>query len=161
MTTPEARPNAVVLLSGGIDSATTLAIARAAGFAPHALTFRYGQRHAAEVEAARRVARALGAADHVVLDVDLRRFGGSALTADIPVPKDRAATEIGQGIPVTYVPARNTIFLAFALGRAEVLGSQDVFTGANALGCSGYPHDRPECLAAFARTAAVASQAVR
>ncbi len=162
MTTPEARNpplRAVVLLSGGVDSATTLAIARAAGFAPHALTFRYGQRHAAEVEAARRVARALGAAEHVVLDVDLRRFGGSALTADIPVPKDRDAAEIGQGIPVTYVPARNTIFLAFALGWAEVLGSQDVFIGANVLDYSGYPDCRPEYLAAFERLADLATKA--
>src|SRR5437879_782630 len=162
MTTPEARNpslRAVVLLSGGVDSATTLAIARAAGFAPHALTFRYGQRHAAEVEAARRVARALGAAEHVVLDVDLRRFGGSALTADIPVPKDRDAAEIGQGIPVTYVPARNTIFLAFALGWAEVLGSQDAFIGANVLDYSGYPDCRPEYLAAFERLADLATRA--
>src|SRR6266536_5825225 len=122
MPTPEARHpplRAVVLLSGGVDSATTLAIACSAGFSAHALTFRYGQRHAAEVDAARRVARALGAADHVVLDVDLRRFGGSALTADISVPKDRDATEIGEGIPVTYVPARNTIFLACAHPRAN------------------------------------------
>src|SRR5206468_9246666 len=161
MTTPEARNpplRAVVLLSGGVDSATTLAIARAAGFAPHALTFRYGQRHAAEVEAARRVARALGAADHVVLDVDLRRFGGSALTADIPVPKDRAATEVGQGIPVTYVPARNTIFLAFALGCAEVLGVRDVFIGVNAIDYSGYPDCRPEFIAAFEAMANLATK---
>src|SRR5947207_14322686 len=162
MTTPEARNpplRAVVLLSGGVDSATTLAIARAAGFPAHALTFRYGQRHAAEVDAARRVARALGAAEHVVLDVDLRRFGGSALTADIPVPKDRDAAEIGEGIPVTYVPARNTIFLAFALGWAEVLGSQDVFIGANVLDYSGYPDCRPEYLQAFEQLANLATKA--
>src|SRR2546426_2901701 len=162
MTTPEARNpplRAVVLLSGGVDSATTLAIACSAGFSAHALTFRYGQRHAAEVDAARRVARALGAAEHVVLDVDLRRFGGSALTADIPVPKDRDAAEIGEGIPVTYVPARNTIFLAFALGWAEVLGSQDLFFGANVLDYSGYPDCRPEYLAAFERMADLATKA--
>ena len=159
MATPEARLKAVVLLSGGVDSATTMAIARAAGFTPYALTFRYGQRHAAEVEAARRVARALGAAEHVVLDVDLRRFGGSALTADIPVPKDRDANDIGQGIPVTYVPARNTIFLAFALGWAEVLGSQDLFIGANVLDYSGYPDCRPEYLQAFQRMADLATRA--
>jgi 7-cyano-7-deazaguanine synthase len=159
MTSPEDLRRAVVLLSGGVDSATTLAIARAEGFAPYALTFRYGQRHAAEVAAAERVARALGAADHVVLDLDLRRFGGSALTADIPVPKDRDAAEIGRGIPVTYVPARNTIFLAFALAWAEVLGSQDVFIGANVLDYSGYPDCRPEYLAAFQRMADLATRA--
>ena len=162
MATPEAQHpplRAVVLLSGGVDSATTLAIARAAGFAPYALTFRYGQRHSAEVEAARRVARALDAAEHVVLDVDLRKFGGSALTADIPVPKDRDAKNIGQGIPVTYVPARNSIFLAFALGWAEVLGSQDLFIGANVLDYSGYPDCRPEYLEAFQRMADLATKA--
>ena len=159
MRTPEARPKAVVLLSGGVDSTTTLAIARAEGFAAHALTFRYGQRHAAEVDAARRIARALGTAQHLVLDVDLRRFGGSALTADIPVPKDRDAAAIGQGIPVTYVPARNTIFLSYALGWAEVLGSQDLFIGANVLDYSGYPDCRPEYLAAFQRMADLATKA--
>ena len=159
MATSEARLKAVVLLSGGVDSATALAIARELGFAPYALTFRYGQRHAAEVEAARRVARALDAAEHLVLDVDLRPFGGSALTADIPVPKDRDAQEIGKGIPVTYVPARNTIFLAFALGWAEVLGSQDVFIGANVLDYSGYPDCRPEYLEAFQRMADLATKA--
>src|SRR2546421_11688009 len=150
---------AVVLLSGGVDSTTALAVARERGFETYALTFRYGQRHAAEVEAARRVARALGAAEHVVLDVDLRRFGGSALTADIPVPKDRDAKEIGEGIPVTYVPARNTIFLAFALGWAEVLGSQDLFIGANVLDYSGYPDCRPGYLEAFQRMADLATKA--
>ena len=159
MAISEAGLKAVVLLSGGVDSATTLAIARESGFAPYALTFRYGQRHAAEVEAARRVARALDAAEHLVLDVDLRPFGGSALTADIPVPKDRDAQEIGKGIPVTYVPARNTIFLAFALGWAEVLGSQDVFIGANVLDYSGYPDCRPEYLEAFQRMADLATKA--
>jgi 7-cyano-7-deazaguanine synthase len=159
MRTPEARPKAVVLLSGGVDSTTTLAIARAEGFAAHALTFRYGQRHVAEVDAARRIARALGAAQHVVLDIDLRRFGDSALTADIPVPKDRDAAAIAQGIPVTYVPARNTIFLSYALGWAEVLGSQDLFIGANVLDYSGYPDCRPEYLAAFQRMADLATKA--
>ncbi|MBI4421052.1 MAG: 7-cyano-7-deazaguanine synthase, partial [Gemmatimonadetes bacterium] len=126
-------PKAVVLLSGGIDSATTLAIARGEGLDPHALTFRYGQRHAVEVEASRRVAASLRVRRHVVLDIDLRAFGGSALTGDMPVPKARSATEIGQGIPVTYVPARNTIFLSFALAWAEVLGAANVFIGVSAL----------------------------
>src|SRR5256712_5025186 len=120
---------AVVLLSGGVDSTTTLAVARQRGFETYALTFRYGQRHAVEVEAARRVAQALGAARHEVVAIDLRVFGGSALTADIEVPKDRSEAEIGKGIPVTYVPARNTIFLSYALAWAEVLGAQDIFIG--------------------------------
>ncbi len=127
------KPKAVVLLSGGLDSATTLAVARSRGFETYALTFRYGQRHEVEIEAARRIAARMGAADHAVVEFDLRRFGGSALTADIDVPKDRSAEEIGQGIPVTYVPARNTIFLSFALAWAEVLGAQDIFIGINAL----------------------------
>jgi 7-cyano-7-deazaguanine synthase len=150
---------AVVLLSGGVDSTTTMAVARGRGFETNALTFRYGQRHAAEVEAARRVARALGAARHEILTIDLRAFGGSALTADIDVPKDRSAAEIGKRIPVTYVPARNTIFLSYALAWAEVLGSQDIFIGVNALDYSGYPDCRPEYIGAFERMANLATKA--
>lgn len=150
---------AVVLLSGGVDSATTLAIAREQGFDPHALTFRYGQRHAREVEAARRVAAAVGARQHVVLDIDLTAFGGSALTDTEPVPKDRTAEEIGSGIPVTYVPARNTIFLSFALAWAEVLGASDIFIGVNALDYSGYPDCRPEYVQAYQRMADLATKA--
>lgn len=153
------KPRAVVLLSGGLDSTTTLAIAKSRGFEPYALTFRYGQRHAAEVEAAGRVAARLGAAGHVVIDVDLRRFGGSALTADIAVPKGRSTDEMGAGIPVTYVPARNTIFLAFALAWAEVLGAQDVFIGVSHIDYSGYPDCRPEYLEAFQRMADLATKA--
>src|SRR5438105_15515548 len=144
---------AVVLLSGGADSATALAIARDEGFECHALSFRYGQRHARELDAARRVAAALGAAEHVVLDVDLARFGGSALTADLDVPKDRPESELRQGIPVTYVPARNTIFLSLALAWAEVLDAGDLFLGANVLDASGYPDCRPAFLEAFERVA--------
>ena len=150
---------AVVLLSGGIDSATAAAVARAEGYEPHALTFRYGQRHDREVESAGRVAAALGAKQHLVLDLDLRRIGGSALTDQIPVPKGRGLEEIGAGIPVTYVPARNTIFLAYALGWAEVLGSEDLFLGVNALDYSGYPDCRPEYVAAFERLANLATKA--
>ena len=142
-------PKAVVLLSGGMDSATTAAIARDQGFAVHALSFRYGQRHAIELEAARRVAEALGLALHVVLDIDLGAFGGSALTAAIDVPKDRPLAAMRDGVPSTYVPARNTIFLAFALAFAETIGSTDIFIGANAIDYSGYPDCRPEFLAAF------------
>jgi 7-cyano-7-deazaguanine synthase len=149
---------AVVLLSGGLDSTTTLAIARAEGFACHALAFRYGQRHVVELLHARDVARALGAASFRIADVDLRAFGGSALTADIDVPKAREASEIGAGIPITYVPARNTIFLAFALGLAEVLEARDIFIGANALDYSGYPDCRPAFLEAFERTANLATR---
>jgi 7-cyano-7-deazaguanine synthase len=152
-------PRAVVLLSGGIDSTTTLAVARQRGFATHALTFRYGQRHAVEIEAARRVAQALGAAAHEIVTIDLRAFGGSALTDTLPVPKDRAASEIGTGIPVTYVPARNTIFLSFALAWAEVLEAWDVFIGVNALDYSGYPDCRPEFIGAFERVANLATKA--
>jgi len=150
---------AVVLLSGGIDSATTLAIARAEGYAVYALSFDYGQRHRAELLAARRVAEALGAAEHRIVNLDLRVFGGSALTDDIPVPKGRNETEIGRGIPVTYVPARNTIFLAFALAYAEVLEAEDIFLGVNAIDYSGYPDCRPEFIAAFERTANLATKA--
>jgi 7-cyano-7-deazaguanine synthase len=150
---------AVVLLSGGMDSTTTAAIARSEGFELYALSFRYGQRHAMELDAARRVAEWLGVARHVVLDVDLRAFGGSSLTDDIAVPKDRPLDRIGGEIPVTYVPARNTIFLAFALGWAEVLGAFDIFLGANALDYSGYPDCRPEYIAAFERMANLATRA--
>jgi 7-cyano-7-deazaguanine synthase len=153
------QPAAVVLLSGGLDSATTLAIARTEGYACHALTFRYGQRHAVEIGAAAHVAAALGAARHVVADVDLRVFGGSALTADIAVPKGRTGAEIGTGIPVTYVPARNTIFLSFALAFAEVLGAADIFIGVNALDYSGYPDCRPDYIAAFEKMANLATKA--
>ena len=144
---------AVVLLSGGLDSATALAIARARGFACYALSFRYGQRHDIELAAARRVARALGAREHKVTTIDLRTFGGSALTADIAVPKGRSMKAMGHGIPVTYVPARNTIFLAFALAWAEVLGATDIFIGVNALDFSGYPDCRPCFIRAFERMA--------
>lgn len=142
-------PSAIVLLSGGMDSATCLALAREAGFACHALSFRYGQRHAVELEAARAVAAALGAASHRVVEIGLDQFGGSALTADIPVPVDRSPEAIGTGVPVTYVPARNTIFLAFALAHAEVTGSRDIYLGVNAIDYSGYPDCRPEFVAAF------------
>ena len=152
-------PRAVVLLSGGLDSATALAVARAEGYECHALSFEYGQRHARELASAQQVAAALGVAAHLTLRLDLRAIGGSALTADIPVPKARAAEAIGSGIPVTYVPARNTIFLAHALAWAEVLGAQDIFIGANVLDASGYPDCRPEYIAAFERLANLATQA--
>src|SRR3990172_3490115 len=150
---PPLRP-AVVILSGGLDSTTVLALARREGFAIHAMTFRYGQRHGIEVEAARRIAEQHGVAQHVVLDMDLRTFGGSALTADLDVPKDRSA--IDDVIPVTYVPARNTIFLSYAVAWAEVLESRDLFIGVNALDYSGYPDCRPEYIAAFERMANLA-----
>ena len=156
---PNQPPRAVILLSGGLDSATVLATAKARGYEPHALSFRYGQRHEAELRAARRVARHLGVRQHVVIDVDLRQFGGSALTDDIDVPKARSLDEIGHGIPVTYVPARNTIFLSFALAWAEVLGSGDIFLGVNALDYSGYPDCRPEYVEAFERMANLATKA--
>ncbi len=148
---------AIVLLSGGLDSATALAIARADGFESIALTFAYGQRHATELDAARRVAKAGGAVEHVRIDIDLRVFGGSALTADIPVPKDREP-RAGE-IPITYVPARNTIFLAYSLALAEVRGAEDVFIGVNAIDYSGYPDCRSEYIAAFERMAALATRA--
>ena len=150
---------AVVLLSGGLDSSTLLALVRRDGFDAYALTFRYGQRHAHEVEAARRVAARLGAVEHVVADIDLRLFGGSALTSDIAVPKDRPVDELAAGIPITYVPARNTIFLSFALAWAEVIGAGDIFIGVNALDYSGYPDCRPEYIAAFERMANLATKA--
>jgi 7-cyano-7-deazaguanine synthase len=152
-------PNAVVLLSGGLDSATTLALARRDGFAAHALTFRYGQRHEAEVTAARRVAESLGAAQHRIITIDLRAFGGSALTDDIPLPRMRSPEEMASSIPVTYVPARNTIFLAYALAWAEVLGAADIFLGVNALDYGGYPDCRPEYIEAFQRMANLATKA--
>ena len=150
---------AVVLLSGGLDSATVAAIAARDGFEVHALSFSYGQRHAAELDAAARVARYLGIGQHKIVPIDLRAFGGSALTDDIAVPKDRDATEMSEGIPVTYVPARNTIFLSFALAWAEVLGSSDVFIGVNALDYSGYPDCRPEFIAAYQEMARIATKA--
>jgi 7-cyano-7-deazaguanine synthase len=151
-----AAARAVVLLSGGLDSTTTLAIARAAGFDTYALSFRYGQRHVYELEAARRVAAALGANDHVIATIDLRVFGGSALTSDLDVPKHRPLDSMGDGIPITYVPARNTIFLSFALAWAEVLGAADIFIGVNALDYSGYPDCRPEYIEAYQRMANLA-----
>jgi 7-cyano-7-deazaguanine synthase len=150
---------AVVLLSGGLDSATTLAVARAQGFACHALSFRYGQRHARELASAQAVARHLGAAEHRIVEIDLRAFGGSALTTDLPVPKDRDDAARAEGIPITYVPARNTIFLAYALGWAEVLGAADIFLGVNAVDYSGYPDCRPEFIEAFERMANLATRA--
>jgi 7-cyano-7-deazaguanine synthase len=142
-----------------MDSATTAALAISCGFDVHALTFRYGQRHQAELEAAGRVADRIGVAQHVTLNIDLRALAGSALTGDIPVPKDTPLDEIGQHIPVTYVPARNTIFLSFALGLAEVLGASDIFLGANALDYSGYPDCRPEFIQAFEAMANLATRA--
>ena len=149
---------AVILLSGGLDSTTTLAIARHAGFALYAMTFRYGQRHAREVEAARRIAQRMGVVEHRLCDIDLRQFGGSALTDDLEVPTARAPLEIGAGIPVTYVPARNTIFLAYALAWAETLGTGDIFLGVNALDYSGYPDCRPAYIAAFQTLANLATK---
>ncbi len=149
---------AVLLLSGGLDSTTILALAVQQGFDVHAMTFRYGQRHSSEIDAARRVARAYRVRDHVVADIDLRTFGGSALTADIDVPKDRTDAAISHGIPITYVPARNTIFLSFCLAWAEVLGASDIFIGVNALDYSGYPDCRPEYVAAFQAMANLATR---
>ncbi|HEX7785340.1 MAG TPA: 7-cyano-7-deazaguanine synthase QueC [Methylomirabilota bacterium] len=150
---------AVVLLSGGLDSSTTLAVARDEGFECYTLAFDYGQRHRRELESARRVADALGAKQHLVLRLDLRAIGGSALTADLAVPKSRSESEMGAGIPVTYVPARNTIFLSHALAWAEVLESSDIFLGVNALDYSGYPDCRPEYIEAFERMANLATRA--
>ncbi|MSV31296.1 MAG: 7-cyano-7-deazaguanine synthase QueC [Bryobacterales bacterium] len=149
---------AVCLLSGGLDSATCLGVARRDGFASYALSFDYGQRHIYELEAAARVAAALGAVDHRVARIDLRMFGGSALTAGIDVPKHRSAAEMGTGIPITYVPARNTIFLSFAMAWAEVLGASDIFLGVNAVDYSGYPDCRPEFVAAFETMANLATR---
>lgn len=153
------RSRAVVLLSGGLDSTTVLAMALSDGFEAYAMSFRYGQRHSVELKSAGEVARRLGAARHIILDVDLRGFGGSALTSDTAVPKDRSTLDMAHGIPVTYVPARNTIFLSFALAWAEVLGSSDIFVGVNALDYSGYPDCRPEYIAAYERMANLATKA--
>ncbi|MDR3774086.1 MAG: 7-cyano-7-deazaguanine synthase QueC [Terracidiphilus sp.] len=150
---------AVVLLSGGLDSATVLAIARSQGFELYALSFSYGQRHVWELEAAARVAASIGVAQHRVAKIDLRIFGGSALTDEIDVPKRRSAEDMAHGIPVTYVPARNTIFLSFALAWAEVLASSDIFIGVNALDYSGYPDCRPEFIEAFEKMANLATKA--
>jgi 7-cyano-7-deazaguanine synthase len=149
---------AVCLLSGGLDSSTCLALARRDGYECYALSFDYSQRHRVELAAAERVARALGAVRHIVAKIGLDAFGGSALTADIAVPKGRSADEMGQGIPVTYVPARNTIFLSFALAWAEVLECEDIFIGVNALDYSGYPDCRPEFIEAYARMANLATR---
>jgi len=150
---------AVVLLSGGLDSTTTLAIAIEQGFKPHALTFRYGQRHEAEIDAARRIANRFQVAQHVITEIDLRVFGASALTSDIAVPKGRQSSQVSEGIPVTYVPARNSIFLSFALAWAEVLHANDIFIGVNALDYSGYPDCRPEYIEAFQAMANLATKA--
>lgn len=150
---------AVCLLSGGLDSSTCVAIARAEGFEVHALTVDYGQRHRAELAAARRVAEALGAREHQVISLDLRAFGGSALTAALDVPKDRDEASMARGIPVTYVPARNTVMLSLALAWAEVLEASDIFLGVNAVDYSGYPDCRPEFLQAFAAMANLATKA--
>jgi len=152
-------PAAVVLLSGGLDSTTCLAIARAEGFASHALCIGYGQRHSVELEASRRVADAMGVASFTHVPIDLRVFGGSALTADLDVPKHESAEEIGTDIPITYVPARNTIFLSYALALAEVRNARAIFIGVNALDYSGYPDCRPEFIESFERMANLATKA--
>lgn len=155
---PATPPRAVVLLSGGLDSTTTLAIARSQGFDLYALTVQYGQRHAGEVAAARRIALTWGAVEHRVCDVDLGQFGGSALTADLEVPTDRGRERMAREIPVTYVPARNTVFLSLALAWSETLGTGDIFIGVNAIDYSGYPDCRPEYIAAFERLANLATK---
>ena len=149
---------AVILLSGGLDSATCLAIAIDSGFLPYALSFRYGQRHEFELDSAKAVSKSMGVEEHIILDIDLRAFGGSALTDDIEVPKDRDETNIKNEIPVTYVPARNTIFLSFGLAYAETLGANDIFIGVNALDYSGYPDCRPEYIASFQHMANLATK---
>ncbi len=151
--------NAVILLSGGLDSTTALAIAKAQGYTPYALSFRYGQRHSIELAAAKAVAADMGVAQHVVADIDLRMFGGSALTDDIEVPKYDSADQVGAEIPITYVPARNTVFLSFALAWAEVLNAYDIFIGVSALDYSGYPDCRPEFIEAYERMANLATKA--
>jgi 7-cyano-7-deazaguanine synthase len=153
------KPKAVVLLSGGLDSATCLAIARERDFEPSCLAISYGQRHSIEVERARRVAQIGGCSDFRIISVDLRAIGGSSLTGDIPVPKSRSRSEISTGIPPTYVPARNTVFLALALGLAEVVGARDIFIGVNAIDYSGYPDCRPEFIRAFEQLARLATRA--
>ncbi|MFE4919836.1 7-cyano-7-deazaguanine synthase QueC [Streptomyces sp. NPDC056661] len=151
---------AIVLLSGGLDSTTVLAIAKDQGFTPYALSFRYGQRHSIELEAAQRVAQTQGVARHVIADIDLRVFGGSALTSDIEVPKHETLEDVEEGgVPITYVPARNTIFLSFALAFAETVGASDIFTGVTAVDYSGYPDCRPEYMEAFATMANLATRA--
>lgn len=155
---------AIVLLSGGLDSTTVLAIAKDQGYTPYALSFRYGQRHSVELEAAKRVAAAQGVARHVIADIDLRVFGGSALTSDIDVPKhesldDAGSKDTGSSVPITYVPARNTIFLSFALAYAETVGASDIFTGVTAVDYSGYPDCRPEYMQAYERMANLATRA--
>lgn len=150
--------HAVILLSGGLDSTTVLAVARQEGFVLNVLSFNYGQRHAVELEAAKRIAASFGAHRHVIANIDLRQFGGSALTADLAVPKDRPTEAMSSGIPITYVPARNTVFLSFALAWAEVLESDDIFIGVNALDYSGYPDCRPEYIEAFTRMANLATK---
>lgn len=159
LTTSPNGKNAVVLLSGGIDSTTTFAVAKSLGYSCHALSFDYGQRHRVELDCAKRVAKALGATDHRILPLDLRGIGGSALTSAIDVPKDRPNTERSHGIPITYVPARNTIFLSMALGLAEVVGAFDLFIGVNAVDYSGYPDCRPEFCRAFETLANLATKA--
>ena len=149
----------MVLLSGGLDSATALAIAQADGLDCHAMSLRYGQRHVFELTAAERVAAQLGVRRHIVVDINLRQFGGSALTADIPVPRGRPASAMSRGIPVTYVPARNTVFLSLALAWAETLGAQDIYLGVNALDYSGYPDCRPEYIRAYEAMANLATRA--
>ncbi len=163
-TTPDttSTDTAVVLLSGGLDSTTVLAIAKMEGFAIHALSFRYGQRHSVEIEAAARIARRAGVAEHHIVEIDLTAFGGSALTDDIPVPKDRdlgPSSAYAKEIPVTYVPARNTIFLSYAVALAEVIGASNIFIGVNALDYSGYPDCRPEYIQAFEKMANLATRA--
>jgi len=153
------RRRAVVLLSGGLDSTTTLAIAKEQCFLPFALSFRYGQRHEFELQAATRIAKDAGVAQHTIVDIDLRSFGGSALTSDIDVPKGRSSEEMSEGIPITYVPARNTIFLSFALAWAEVLECSDIFIGVNALDYSGYPDCRKEFIEEFQKLANLATKA--
>ncbi len=155
---------AIVLLSGGLDSTTVLAIAKDQGYTPYALSFQYGQRHSVELEAAKRVAETQGVARHVIADIDLRVFGGSALTADIDVPKhdsldDASNSDAGSSVPITYVPARNTIFLSFALAYAETVGASDIFTGVTAVDYSGYPDCRPEYMDAYAKMANLATRA--
>lgn len=157
--TMEGQPKSVVLSSGGLDSTTVMAVAKSEGYEIYSLSFDYGQRHAFELEAARRVAAMLNATRHLVVEVDLRKIGGSALTDDIAVPKSRTENEMADVIPVTYVPARNTIFLSYALAWAEVIGAADIFIGVNAVDYSGYPDCRPEYIAAFERMANLATKA--
>lgn len=151
--------SAVVLLSGGLDSTTALAIAKDEGYTCYAMSFRYGQRHSVELLRAQEIAKTLGVEQHVIVDIDFRQFGGSALTSDIEVPKNRSVIDMGHGIPVTYVPARNTVFLSFALAWAETLGASDIFIGVNALDYSGYPDCRPEYIEAYERMANLATKA--